>query len=418
MLPVKLTTTAALGFALLAAPLAAQAQTGALPPVASQTPEPLPVPDARQRQALASLMATPEVADAVARLTDVQSGDGLAAGYPLALSALQRAQRADAPTDQDARPVVVIEGAVAAPDGDAAAAAGGPDLGGVGLGSLALLAVGMQLGDDQVIALTAGRVVIQRAGGQPVLWHDDDANLHDPQSPRWIEVYADGSILSRWQRADGSWTVSIRDATGRALWRERILADGLSISLFNDLAAGLPVDQAALPTDPVPDLRLDGGGDPALSLAELAEAETAARGLARHFSLRQVRETRALRDLLPILGPVEIAFGVNSDSVSDQQGATLAAVGGFIAQLIASDPREMFLIEGHTDATGTAAHNLTLSDRRAASVAQSLSDGFAIPAENLIIQGYGARHPRLSASGADAGNRRVVIRRISPLLGP
>ena len=131
-----------------------------------------------------------------------------------------------------------------------------------------------------------------------------------------------------------------------------------------------------------------------------------------------MRETRALRDLLPILGPVDIAVGVSSDSVSAQQGVTLAAVGGFIAQLIASDPREMFLIEGHTDATGTAAHNLTLSDRRAASVAQSLPDGFAIPAENLMIQGYGARHPRLSASGAEAGNRRVVIRRISPLLGP
>lgn len=258
MLPAMLATTVALGVCLLAAPPATHAQTGALPPVSSQTPEPLPVPDARQRQALARLIATPEVADAVARLTDVQSGDGTAARYPLALSALQCAQRADAPTDQDARPVVVIEGAVAAPVGDAVAAASGSELGGLGLGSLALLPVGMQLGDDQVIARTAGRVLIQRAGWQPVLWHDDDANLHDPQSPRWIEVYADGSILSRWQRADGSWTVSIHDATGRALWRERILADGLSISLINDLAAGLPVDQAALPTDPVPDLRLDG----------------------------------------------------------------------------------------------------------------------------------------------------------------
>jgi len=406
---------AALVLCLITGPLVAGAQTVAPRPIAVEAPDPQveTAPDADATQALLALVATREGDETI---------------YPQALSALQRSQRGDAPTDTDPRPVAVIDGAVTAadlrrsteafgtPGPGTGADSGGSALDRAGLGSLARLAVGMQLGDDRVIARTGERVVILRDGADPVLWRDDDATLHDAQSARWIEVYADGSTLSRWQRADGSWTVSIRDVTGRALWRERILADGVSIGLINDLIAGAPVDLSSLAAEPARDLRLSGGGDPAMAMALLTQAEVGAHGLGRRFTLRQLREARPLRDLLPALGPIEIAFGVNGSSVTAGQGDTLAEVGGFIAHLVARDPREMFLIEGHTDGTGAAAHNLTLSDRRAESVALALIEGFAIPPENLIIQGYGARYPQIQTAGAEAGNRRVAIRRISPLL--
>jgi outer membrane protein OmpA-like peptidoglycan-associated protein len=408
---------AALGLVLATAPLAAGAQTAAPRPVAIAAPE----PQAGTAPAADAALAPPAM---------VPAEPGGAGVYPQALSALQQSQRGIAPADQDPRPVAVIDGVVPASDlrrsadafsvTDRAAGTGdgGSELDRAGLGSLARLAVGMPLGEDRVIARTGERVVVQRDGADPVLWRDDDATLRDAQSPRWIEVYDDGSTLTRWQRADGSWTVSIRDATGRALWRERILPDGVSVVLIDDLTPGAPVDLSDLPADPSGDLGLATGGDPALTLALLAQAEAGARAQGRSYTLRQMRETRALRDLVPGLGPVDIAFGVNAASVGALEGAGLAAVGGLIAQLIAAYPRELFLIEGHTDGTGAAAHNLILSDRRAESVALALIEGFAIPPENLIVQGYGPQHPRVPGAGAEAGNRRVAIRRITPLMHP
>ena len=56
------------------------------------------------------------------------------------------------------------------------------------------------------------------------------------------------------------------------------------------------------------------------------------------------------------------------------------------------NPREVFLIEGHTDAVGTDVDNLSLSDRRAELVALVLTQEFGVPAENLSTQGYGKQY--------------------------
>jgi outer membrane protein OmpA-like peptidoglycan-associated protein len=39
-----------------------------------------------------------------------------------------------------------------------------------------------------------------------------------------------------------------------------------------------------------------------------------------------------------------------------------------------------------------------------------------VPPENLVTQGYGAQNLRVQTAGAERRNRRVVIRRITPLL--
>ena len=76
----------------------------------------------------------------------------------------------------------------------------------------------------------------------------------------------------------------------------------------------------------------------------------------------------------------------------------------------------MFLIEGHTDATGTDDDNLSLSDRRAESVSVVLTDEFQIPPENLTTQGYGEQQLKVQTPGPERANRRVTVRRITPLL--
>ena len=81
-----------------------------------------------------------------------------------------------------------------------------------------------------------------------------------------------------------------------------------------------------------------------------------------------------------------------------------------------ANPNEMFLIEGHTDAVGSAASNLSLSDRRAESVAKALTEYFGVPPENLVVQGYGETELKMNTLGNERANRRVAVRIITPLL--
>jgi outer membrane protein OmpA-like peptidoglycan-associated protein len=87
-------------------------------------------------------------------------------------------------------------------------------------------------------------------------------------------------------------------------------------------------------------------------------------------------------------------------------------------QLIRDNPREIFLIEGYTDAVGSAAFNLLLSDRRAESVALALTEYFDVPPENMVVQGYGERFLKVPTLEGERQNRRVAVRRITTLIAP
>ena len=59
---------------------------------------------------------------------------------------------------------------------------------------------------------------------------------------------------------------------------------------------------------------------------------------------------------------------------------------------------------------------LSLSDRRAETVAITLTQRFGVPAENLTTQGYGEQYLKVPTQAAERQNRRVTLRRITPLL--
>lgn len=86
--------------------------------------------------------------------------------------------------------------------------------------------------------------------------------------------------------------------------------------------------------------------------------------------------------------------------------------------LLATNPAETFLIEGHTDAVGSNLLNLDLSDRRAETVAIILTQVFGVPPENLATQGYGERYLKVRTQASERLNRRVTIKRITPLIAP
>ena len=86
--------------------------------------------------------------------------------------------------------------------------------------------------------------------------------------------------------------------------------------------------------------------------------------------------------------------------------------------MLEENPAETFLIEGHTDAVGSNVANLALSDERAESVAEALTKVFGIPPENLVTQGYGEQYLKIDTEERERENRRVAIRRITPLVAP
>ena len=111
-----------------------------------------------------------------------------------------------------------------------------------------------------------------------------------------------------------------------------------------------------------------------------------------------------------------INFEFGSAAISDSEIGKLEGVASAIERLLDQNPGETFLIEGHTDAVGSNVANLALSDRRAVSVAVILTDVYQIPPENLVTQGYGEQYLKVQTEEPSRINRRVSVRRVTPLL--
>jgi outer membrane protein OmpA-like peptidoglycan-associated protein len=138
--------------------------------------------------------------------------------------------------------------------------------------------------------------------------------------------------------------------------------------------------------------------------------------LQRAYSLDEIRYSDAVRDRMPRIDIDTITFDTGSWEVRPQEAARLEPIAQGMLKAIEKNPEEVFLIEGHTDAVGEEDDNLSLSDRRAEAVAIALTEQYRVPPENLTTQGYGEQQPKVATDGPERANRRVTVRRITPLL--
>lgn len=134
------------------------------------------------------------------------------------------------------------------------------------------------------------------------------------------------------------------------------------------------------------------------------------------YTIDDVKRSARLRDMVRRLEVGNLTFDTGKATISRDQVGSLANVAQAMLKLLDKNPGEVFLIEGHTDAVGSDVSNLVLSDQRAATVARILTDFYHIPPENLVTQGYGERYLKVKTDGPEPLNRRVTIKRITPLV--
>jgi outer membrane protein OmpA-like peptidoglycan-associated protein len=83
-----------------------------------------------------------------------------------------------------------------------------------------------------------------------------------------------------------------------------------------------------------------------------------------------------------------------------------------LSQVLQQNPQRTVLVEGFTDSTGTASHNLELSDRRAGAVRTALLE-LGVPAARIATHGYGESHP---IAANDTAEHRQLNRRVEIIL--
>jgi len=266
---------------------------------------------------------------------------------------------------------------------------------------------------DKVLSRSGDRVVVEDPNGDLRVLKDDDALIRRAGDQVATETFDDGSSRSIVTKPDGSKIITVRGRDGTVLRRVNIDAQGNEYVLIDDLAREERVVVTELP--PVKQSFAAVGTQDEAALRAALEAEMNA-GQDRRFSLRQVRDIKQVRALAPELELDAVRFDSGSAAIRPEQARSLAKIGRTLSDLVAADPRTVILIEGHTDAVGSATYNLALSDRRAETVALALTEYFDVPPENMITQGYGESALKVLTLSDEVRNRRAVVRNITNLL--
>jgi len=273
---------------------------------------------------------------------------------------------------------------------------------------------------DRVLIEEPGRVIIQE-GGHTIIRHNDADRFRWQAQDVRIEQRG-GETVTEFERPDGSRIYTVNDESGRLLRRYRRMPDGREIIIIDNRYGGPPTPFDYFVDLPPPVIRIP--REHYIVDAEYAQPDDIYDALwaapvdyiQRPYTLDEIRYSLPLRERMPSIDIDTVTFDTGSWEVTPDQVERLAVIADGINRAIAANPSEVFLIEGHTDAVGSDVDNLSLSDRRAESVALVLSQQFGVPPENLTAQGYGEQFLKVPTPGPERTNRRVTVRRITPLL--
>ena len=273
---------------------------------------------------------------------------------------------------------------------------------------------------DRVMIQEPGRVII-REDGRTIIRHNEVDRFR--WQARDVRVERRGAdTVTVFERPDGSRIYTVTDESGRLLRRYRRALDGREIIIIDNRYSGPPRVGGYFIDLPPPVIRIP--RERYIVDAQYARPDdiyyalwaAPVEHIERPYTLDEIRYSPRLLERMPRVDLDTVTFDTGSWEVTPDQVERLAVIADGINRAIAANPSEVFLVEGHTDAVGSDIDNLSLSDRRAESVALVLSQQFGVPAENLTTQGYGEQYLKVPTQGPERANRRVTVRRITPLL--
>jgi outer membrane protein OmpA-like peptidoglycan-associated protein len=264
-------------------------------------------------------------------------------------------------------------------------------------------------------------------GDQIIVRGDERPRLRRNARETYYEELSGGRSRETIERSDGVRVVTIYNRYGDVIQRSRIGADGREYLMIYapeaddgprppafDVGEDLPPMRLRVP---VRDYIIDTSSEPDRDYYDFL-AEPPVEQVERTYTIDEVKNSARIRDKVRRIDLDTITFATGSAEVPMSQAKTLRKVADAMLEVIEKDPGETFFIEGHTDAVGGNEPNLVLSDERAESVASLLTEVYDIPAENLVTQGYGERFLKVRTLEAEQENRRVTIRRVTPLVRP
>ena len=153
--------------------------------------------------------------------------------------------------------------------------------------------------------------------------------------------------------------------------------------------------------------------------AELADVLAAPprRRIERRYTVDEIERSPEARDAVARIEIDTVHFGFGEGFLREEEIDKLDRIAQILEKILAKNPDEVFLLEGHTDAVGSDEANLQLSRERARAVKQALTTYYVIPAQNLKTVGLGERYLKIPTQQPEAENRRVSLARITPLVG-
>ncbi len=270
---------------------------------------------------------------------------------------------------------------------------------------------------DRTVIREGDRTIV-REGNRTVIRHNEAARF--TIGARGVNVQrVGGETRTVIDRPGGVRIVTVTDANGRLLRRTRVV-NGREFVIINNSFRG-PNYQVFVMLPP-PVIRIPREryivnyvvGMPAPVVYETLIAEPV-EPIAERYSIEQVRYSEPVRARMPRVD-LDLNFETGSWQLTPEQIEKLNVIADGIKRATERNPQEVFLIEGHTDAVGSDEDNLSLSDRRAEAVAVALTEQYQVPPENLVTQGYGEQNPKVDTQGPSEENRRVSVRRVTPLL--
>ena len=277
-----------------------------------------------------------------------------------------------------------------------------------------------------------GTRIIFELGNQILIENNDRTRVTRDAREVYYEELPRGRTRETIVRPNGVTIITIRDRYGEIIRRSRIMPDGreyILVYVDEDQLERRGRGEWRDPGDDLPPLVISMPYEEYIFDAERVEynddqayydflEQPPVEKVERLYSVDEVKRSARVRDSVRRVDLDTITFETGSAMVDEAQVEKLDGVANAMLRLLEKNPAETFLIEGHTDAVGSDMSNLALSDERAEAVASALTQVFEIPAENLTTQGYGEQYLKIDTQGPARENRRVAIRRITPLVAP